>query len=38
MSKDAPAEAFVDREGYKTLMASRRKAFEEEVARQKQKK
>jgi metallo-beta-lactamase class B len=34
MSRDAPAEAFVDREGYKTLIASRRTAFEEEVAQQ----
>jgi len=34
-SKDAPAEAFVDREGYRALIAERRAAFEQEVSRQK---
>jgi metallo-beta-lactamase class B len=35
MSKEAPGEAFVDREGYRTLIASRRATFEAEVAKQK---
>lgn len=35
MSAGAPAEAFVDREGYRELIARRRDAFEQEVANQK---
>jgi metallo-beta-lactamase class B len=34
-SNDSAAEAFVDREGYRRLIAGRRAAFEEEVSRQK---